>query len=201
MGGDLLLEGQAFRLRPIELRDAGFVVELRSEPRAAGLLHPISPDVADQVKWLERYFLRPNDWYWVVERCVDGAPEGTLGLWGLDAATGRAEWGRWILRQGSLAAPESVLLLYRFAFEHLGLSEVFCRTVATNAAVISFHDGAGLKRAGTEAGAFHLGEGPVDAVLHQLGRERWPATREVLQSHATQVARLLERGANPEERR
>jgi RimJ/RimL family protein N-acetyltransferase len=193
---DLRLDGRAFRLRPIDLGDAGLVVALRTDPLAAGRLHPVSGSEADQVDWLTRYLLRPGDWYWIVESRFDDAPEGTVGLYDLDEATGAAEWGRWILRPGSLAAAESALLLYRIAFEHLGLNEVCCRTVATNAAVVSFHDRAGLVRAGTEIGAFRFGETRVDAVKHRLRRENWPATRDVLESRAAQAAELAERGAS-----
>jgi RimJ/RimL family protein N-acetyltransferase len=150
--------------------------------------------VDDQVLWLERYFVRPGDWYWIVERRTDAAPEGTIGLYDLDRATGRALWGRWMLRPGSLAAPESALLLYRVAFEQIGLSEVYSLTVATNAAVLSFHDRSGLERAGTVSAAFRLGETWVDAVEHRLRRESWPSTRDVLDSRAAQAAELLERG-------
>jgi RimJ/RimL family protein N-acetyltransferase len=193
---DLRLDGRAFRLRPIDLGDAGFVVTLRTDPRAAGRLHPVSGSVADQVAWLAGYLLRPGDWYWIVERRFDDAPEGTVGLYDLDEAAGAAEWGRWILRPGSLAAAESALLLYRIAFEHLGLNEVYCRTVATNSAVVSFHDRSGLDRAGTVPGVFQLGEARVDAVKHRLRRESWPATRDVLESRAAQAAELVERGAS-----
>ena len=194
MRHELRLEGRAFRLRPIGLGDAGFVVALRSDPRALGRLHPISAGVDDQVSWLERYFVRPGDWYWIVECRTDDTPEGTIGLYDLDRATGRALWGRWILRPGSLAAPESALLLYRVAFEQIGLSEVYSLTVATNAAVLSFHDRSGLERAGTVSAAFRLGETWVDAVEHRLRRESWPSTRDVLDSRAAQAAELLERG-------
>jgi RimJ/RimL family protein N-acetyltransferase len=191
----LCLDGRSFRLRPIELSDADFVVALRSEPRAEGLLHPISGLVADQVAWHQGYLLRPDDWYWIVERRLDGAPEGTVGIWGVDRAAGRAEWGRWILRSGSPAAPESALLLYSLAFDLIGLSEVYCRTVATNAAVLSFHDRTGLERVGNISGAFELGATRADAVQHRLLRERWPTTRAILQVRAEQVSQLLERGA------
>jgi RimJ/RimL family protein N-acetyltransferase len=195
MRHELRPEGRAFRLRPIGLGDAGFVVALRSDPRALGRLHPISAEVDDQVLWLERYFVRPGDWYWIVERRTDDTPEGTIGLYDLDPARGLAEWGRWILRPGSLAAAESALLLYRIAFERMGLDEVHCRTVATNSAVISFHDRSGLARIGTVAGAFRFGETAIDAVEHRLGKEDWPTTRGILESRAAQAALLVEREA------
>lgn len=196
VGDRTAVEGRAFRLRPIEFGDAEFVVRLRVDVRAQGRLHPISSEVADQREWLERYFAREGDWYWIVER-RDRTPEGTIGLYDLDPATGRAEWGRWILRSGSLAAPESALLMYSFAFEEIGLKEVRCRTVSTNAPVISFHNRTGLETVGTEVGAFVLGDESVDAVKHRLLLERWPATRALLDRSAANAAQLLERGVGP----
>ena len=193
MRHDLSLEGPAFRLRPIELRDAAFVATRRSDPRAVGTLHPTTGLVADQVDWLNLYFDRRGDWYWIVEGRFDAEPQGALGLW-VEEANGRAQWGRWILSPGSLAAAESTLLLYRLAFERLGMSEVYCRTVATNLAVISFHDHAGLHRVGTTPAAFMFGGTPIDAVEHRLRREDWPATRAILELRALQAARLIERG-------
>jgi RimJ/RimL family protein N-acetyltransferase len=194
---DLRIDGQAFRLRPVGLDDAAFILELRVDPRAAGRLHPVSGRIEDQVAWLEQYFDRPGDWYWIVERVRDDAPEGALGLYDLDAAKGRAEWGRWILRPGSLAAPESALLLYRLAFDRLGLTEVRCRTVATNARVVSFHDRSGLEHVGVLPAAVQFRETTVDAVEHRLRRENWPATRDLLELSAAQAAELLSRVAGP----
>jgi RimJ/RimL family protein N-acetyltransferase len=193
---DLSLEGRAFRLRPIEPADAAFVLELRTDARAGGRLHPVSGLLEDQVAWIEDYLRRPDDWYWVVERSSDGRPEGTLGLYDLDRTRGAAEWGRWIVRAGSLAAPESALLLYCAAFERLALTEVRCRTVATNGAVLSFHDRAGLERAGVVPGAFVLGGSVVDAVEHRLTRDRWPITRDLLEERSVQVAQILARGSH-----
>jgi hypothetical protein len=68
--------------------------------------------------------------------------------------------------------------------------------VASNAAVISFHDRAGLERVRTIPGAFQLGDATADAVQHRLRKERWPATRDLLESRAEQAAQLLERRAS-----
>jgi RimJ/RimL family protein N-acetyltransferase len=192
---ELRRDGQAFRLRPIALDDAPFVLALRTDERAAGRLHAVSGRLEDQVAWLDAYFERAEDWCWIVERIRDGNPEGMLGVYALDRAAGSAEWGRWILRAGSLAAPESALLVYEIAFEELALNEVHCRTVATNASVLSFHDRAGLRRLGLRPEAFDLGGVKVDAVEHQLTRERWPAVRDALGRRAEQAAQLAARSA------
>ena len=183
MRHELVLEGHAFRLRPIGPQDAEFVLALRTASRVQGRLHPVSGLLGDQVAWIEGYLRRPGDWYWVVERSLDGRPEGTLGLYDLEADRSRAEWGRWLL------------LLYRAAFEKLALAEVHCRTVATNAAVVSFHDRSGLERTGVLPGAFVLGDTVVDAVEHSLTRDRWPFTRDLLEVRAAQAAEILSRGS------
>ena len=56
-----------YRLRPVTLNDAPFIVALRMDPLLNRFVHEVSPLVEDQVVWLERYFLRPDDYYFVVE--------------------------------------------------------------------------------------------------------------------------------------
>lgn len=193
MRHDLTLDGLAFRLRPVSSADAAFIHELRTYERAAGRLHEVSGGIDGQASWLASYFERPGDWYWIVERRRDRVPEGAVGLYDYDAARSTAEWGRWILVPGSLAAPESALLVYEAAFDRLGLQGVRCRTVATNLAVVSFHDRSGLARAGVVSNAFELGGVQVDAVEHRLDRAAWPRTRELLSVRAAQAAELLNR--------
>ncbi len=192
MKHEISLADAAFSIRPVGIEDAAAIVTLRSDPAQARFVHSISPRVEDQISWLNEYFTRDGDFYFVVERARDHRFEGTIGIY--DVADGRAEWGRWFLTPGSLAAPASALLIYTAAFEVLKLSEVYCRTVAENEAVVSFHDSCGLKRAGRLEKAFHLAEGPVDAIEHRLPMADWPSVSAVLASQADRVARLVNRG-------
>ena len=116
------MEGYAFRLRPITDNEAAFVVELRSNPELNRFLHAISNRIEDQLAWLARYYEREGDYYFVIERRMNGMPEGVIALYNIDLATSSGEWGRWILRPGSLAAVESAYLIYRIAFELLELN-------------------------------------------------------------------------------
>ncbi len=188
---NIRLEGQAFGLRPVTLEDAGAIVDLRSAPGQSRYIHAVSPDVRQQVAWLERYFARTDDYYFIIENLHDGSFEGTIAVY--DIASHQGEWGRWVLRPGSMAAPESALLVYRAAFEAIGLEEVYCRTVAANEGVVSFHDSSGLRRTGVLQGVFDLGDGPIDAVEHRLSVAEWPAVRDRLAQQAHRVARLLQR--------
>lgn len=193
MRHELSLQGAAFRLRPVRDEDAGFIVGLRSDPELGRWLNPTSPRVEDQLSWLARYYERPGDYYFVIERLSTGAAEGLIGLY--DVEGGEAEWGRWLLKPGSLAAVESAALVYRCAFELLKLEAVCCRTLAANARVVSFHDSCGIPERRLLPGHVELRGERVDAVEHRLTRAAWPAIDFRLTALAQLTARRLQRGA------
>ncbi len=189
-----VIEGAAFRLRPIADADAGFVVALRSQPGLARWLHAGAADEAAQRRWLADYYTRPGDFYFVVEPLGGGNAEGLVGLYDIDCASRSAEWGRWVLRPGSLAAVESACLIYRFAFEVLGLQSLVCRTVAGNQAVVSFHDSCGITARCVLPGAVQLHGAPHDLVEHRLRATAWPEVQARLVPLARLTARRLARG-------
>ena len=187
------LDGHAFRLRPVGIDDAAFIVELRAgDAERTRYLHPVSPDISAQREWLNRYLERENDYYWVIERMTPQGAEGLVGIYDVNLAAETGEWGRWVVRKGSFAAPESALLVYRAAFEQLKLRSVYCITVAENRRVLSFHDSCGLKRVATLPAHFTLGGGQrFDAVKHLCEAADWPAVRGRLDPQAELVARRL----------
>lgn len=161
----LVIEGFSYRLRPVAERDAAFIVQTRLEDESRNqFIHKISRDVSAQEKWLENYFTREGDYYFVVENKFTRLPEGLIAVY--DVKDGRAEWGRWVLQKGSLAAPESVDLAFRAAFEKLGLLELYSRTVQDNAGVVSFHDSVKQKRRGVLENHFELNGCVYNAVEH-----------------------------------
>lgn len=196
MRHSIVVEGRGFRLRPVALDDAASIIALRATERSR-YLHPVSSDVSAQRAWLERYMQREGDWYFVVERLADCAFEGLIGIY--DAAiadTGQqAEWGRWVLRDGSMAAVESAVLIHDVAFGCLGLARLYCRTIAENAAVVAFHDSMGLERVALLPAHFVLGGAPHDAVEHAMTPERWSERRPVMAAMAARVAGRLAQSA------
>lgn len=157
------LEGYCYRLRPVKRFDAQTIINLRCEDAERNrYIHAISKDVRAQEAWLEEYFQREGDYYFIVENRLTGEAEGTIAFY--DASDGKAEWGRWVLRKGSLAAAESVWLLYRTAFEQVGLRELYCRTIAENTAVVSFHTSIGEKTRSVLHNFFDINEKAYDAV-------------------------------------
>ena len=171
MRHNLTFEGLSFRLRPVNETDAAFIVNLRNDSSMNSWLHPISSQVEDQLAWLVQYFNREGDWYFVVER-LDGYAEGLISLY--DQFGGTAEWGRWVLRSGSLAAVESAWLIYKCAFECLGLDAVYCRTVVANKSVVSFHDSCGVYERSLLPAHVELRGQRFDSIEHRLSRAAWP---------------------------
>lgn len=193
MRHNLTMEGYAFRLRPITDNDAALVVELRSNPELNRFLHASSNRVEDQLAWLAQYYKREGDYYFVIERCSNGMPEGVIALYDIDSATHSGEWGRWILRQGSLAAVESAYLIYRIAFELLGLNSVYCCTVADNGKVVSFHDSCGITARQLLPQHFELGGHRHDAVEHRVDLASWAGVKPRLEKLAQLTTRRVGR--------
>lgn len=177
---DVAIRGVRFRLRPAEMGDATFIVALRTDPRRSQFIHPISARIVDQEAWLERYFARPGDYYFIIERLDDGQPEGTVGLYDQDPVARCAEWGRWVVRIGSGAGLEGLWLIYRVAFEVLDLDMVYAHTIATNERALAVHASYGLAPHRHLPRFIRLGDTLHDAVEHRLTRSLWPAHEGIL---------------------
>lgn len=133
------IDGYSYKLRPVTIDDAEFIVSVRLEDKERNkYINAISEDVNDQIKWLNSYFEKEGDYYFVVENKLTLNKEGLIAIYNVNE--NKAEWGRWVIRKGSLAAIESVFLIYEAAFNHLNLDELYCRTITDNVSVVSFHD-------------------------------------------------------------
>ena len=196
MRHDLRLIGHRYMLRPVDLGDAAFITELRCNPELNAYINTTSSRVEDHVEWLAKYFERPGDWYFIIVDCASDQREGTIGIYDYDPGRHVAEWGRWILRPGSLAAVESALLIYRAAFEALALEAVFCRTVADNKRVVSFHDSTGLPRRAVLENHVQIAGRTYDSVEHSLDRKTWESIRPNLDRLAQRLASTRQRAGS-----
>jgi RimJ/RimL family protein N-acetyltransferase len=179
-----------YRLRPVTLEDAAFIVKLRSDPLLNRYLHEISPRVEDQVGWLQRYFVRPADYYFIVEDTDSGERHGTIGIYDVEENSAGAQWGRWILKHGSMAALESAWLICEAGFSKLRLASLSSRTLVENPRVVSFHDSFGACRVGTLEDHFLVGGERKSAIEHRIEATDWPALRS---QHYSTVSRLARR--------
>jgi len=174
MNHSIIAEGFGVRLRPVRQDDAAFIVWLRNLDHARGRVGDSATDVPSQHKWLERYFSRADDYYFIVET-MKGNPVGTYSLYNITGL--RAESGRWIIRPGAAAALPSGFVLYDLAFCQLKLYELNGSTVATNLSVLSINRKLGWKQTRVESAAQHIGGQAVDLIHYVLTPSAWSKAR------------------------
>lgn len=170
MKHNIRINGYSYRLRPVSIEDAQFIVETRLEDeKKSQYVHKISPDVNLQINWLNKYFERDGDYYFVVENIFTNEKEGLISIYDINGDV--AEWGRWVLKRGSLGALESVNLIYKVAFEKLGLQEVYTKTVEDNTTVVNFHKSINAKFRAVLKDEFELEGKTYNAVEQYVDRE------------------------------
>jgi RimJ/RimL family protein N-acetyltransferase len=182
------------KLRPIRMEDAEFILELRCNPSLNRFVGDTSPDLESQKNWLKEYFQRADDYYFCMELGQSGKPVGTIGIYHAEVQDGikTAEWGRWLISTGVLAAPASIYLIYQIAFERLALDQISCRTVLENSKVLSFHDRSGAERCGIKKNDVILRGQPRDQVVHRVTRSLWGSVESNLAYFAGLTERFLE---------
>ncbi len=191
MQHNITLTGKAFSLRPVTDADAQAIIDLRTDPALNAFLNSTSPDIAQQLAWLQGYYARPHDYYFAIVRNGHDQPEGFISIYSIDTNSNTAEWGRWIIRRGSLAAVESAHLIYACAFEQLGLAELYCHTLAENTATVSFHDSCGLDTRRLLPAQATVNGRAHDVIEHRVTAQEWPPLDARLGTLAARIAGRL----------
>lgn len=168
------IEGFGVRLRPVKMEDAGFIVWLRNLEHAKGRVGDSARDVAAQEAWLESYFQREGDYYFVIET-LSGKPVGAYSIYNITGES--AESGRWVIQPDVPAAIPSAMLAFELAFVKLGMKELRARTVATNQSVLSLNKKFGFHEVRIETGAQVIGGKSIDMVHFLLKAPEWAKTR------------------------
>jgi len=175
MQHSLRAEGFGIRLRPVRMEDAAFIVWLRNLQHVRGRVGDTAANAASQQTWLEKYFMREGDYYFIAET-LSGIPVGTHGIY--DLANGSAEKGRQAVRPEVMAGVATAILATDIAFGALGLKEVRSNTVSTNTNVISLHRKSGFKQVGLLRNHQIIDGHHVDLVQFLLLPDDWAKARE-----------------------
>ena len=142
MRHNIILKGFGCVLRPVTLDDSEFIVNLRNQDFAQGMIHATSCDIVLQDNWTRQYFEREDDYYWII--CADDerlTKLGTIGLYDFSENKGEAMPGRWVvLPQAKFNILTPIYLIYQFAFESLGVKKMVMDVVAANKKVRRFHE-------------------------------------------------------------
>jgi RimJ/RimL family protein N-acetyltransferase len=146
--------GRTLAFRDARVSDAAFILGLRSDEHKSRHLSPVSPRLADQVAWLERYRASTDQAYFIIESSR-AEPLGTVRLY--DAQGDSFCWGSWILAGNAptTAAIESALMVYAYALDTLGFRHAHFQVRRNNQRVWAFHERFGATRASEDATEFH----------------------------------------------
>lgn len=185
------LSESIFQIRPINNNDAEFTLMLRNDSKLNSYLNTTSNKISDQIAWLENYYKKRDDFYFVIERIKDERPEGLIALYDIDYENKTAEWGRWILRTESMAAVESALMIYKFAFEELKLEKIYSRTVSLNEKTVSFHDSCGITNKKVLKDYFEFNGRRVDSIEHVVDKLTYVNVVNKLKNLSKLMARKL----------
>lgn len=136
-----ILEGYGCRLRPVDVEDAEFIVNLRNQPFALGTIHATSTSIERQIRWIQDWQRRENDYYWIIETADTSCKSiGTIGFYDINLLTKEGMPGRWVMMpQAEVNIMAPFFLLYAFVFDDLSFDRVIMDVVATNRKVRKFH--------------------------------------------------------------
>lgn len=180
----LIAQGYGIRLRPVRLEDAPFIVWLRNLEYVKGRVGDSATDVAGQERWLNLYFAREGDYYFIAET-LNEIPLGTYGVYDLNETS--AEIGRLVIRpEVPAGAPATVLLIDLF-YTQIGLTQLRGRVVARNHRARSFFRKLGFNEVKVEHAGQVIGGQAVDMVLLSQVTEDWLRVREKLITEAQQA--------------
>ena len=118
--------GKNIYLREVQYSDSKKIVKWRNDNNIGKYLTRKKLTLTKQKLFIEEYFKRENDFYFIAELKNKKVPIGTVAVFNYDKITKIAEWGRIIvLPEYSLAAFEIAFLSIQFAFEELKINKIY----------------------------------------------------------------------------
>jgi len=136
MAQNITIHGKHITLQSATIRDSKRIFHIRNHGENSAYLHKSSEEVHNL--WLEDQIEQDQDYYFCIVNNKSKEIVGTIGLYNFGFKN--AEWGRWVVIDDPLAALESIVLLFEFAF-NLKIRELFCRVSVENIHTLRLHDG------------------------------------------------------------
>jgi diamine N-acetyltransferase len=144
-----VLTGEFVTLRPLAVGDAELTLGWRRAARAR-FLNDGAQTVEEQAGWIAG---RPDSEFNYVIELADGRPVGMVSLTAIDQVNRHGEPGRFLIGdeaavRGIPAAVEAMALLYRLAFDELGLVRLCGIVVAGNTLMTKWQKFLGMQEEG-----------------------------------------------------
>jgi RimJ/RimL family protein N-acetyltransferase len=135
------IQGKNINLRPAEVKDAEFILELRMQAHKTQFLSQVDNNLQKQEAWLKAYKDKEQaglEYYFVIE----SKQAEQLGLVRVyDLQPDSFCWGSWLIKDNAptTTAIESALLVYEFGFGELSYKKAHFDVRKGNERVIAFH--------------------------------------------------------------
>ena len=123
------IRGMTVRLRAVEESDAEVTYLMRTDPEKNTYIHKVCGTVEDQRRYIERQRKKEGDYLFLVED-LEGRPIGMRGIY--DHKGDTAESGRTIGYGNPYQNMEALLLGFDFAFDVLGVRDLYMDAMADN---------------------------------------------------------------------
>lgn len=140
-----IVKGKNIVLRPIELSDAEFILELRLNNNKNKHLHPTDKSVEKQRNYIKNCINKDDEYYFIIES-NDKKQLGTVRIYDVIKNDDFC-WGSWIITDDAplTTAIESALLIYEYAFYTLNFSKAHFDVRKGNKRVVAFHERMGAR--------------------------------------------------------
>lgn len=132
---DKIICGRHVDIRSASLNDAEQTLKLRQESPKTMFLHRLDNDIDKQKSWLQTQRERTGDYFFVILD-KEGSMIGTMGIYDIVGKRGHA--GRLLSYGNAFQSFEGHLLAVRFAFDYLGLDELWADVDVRNKSSFEF---------------------------------------------------------------
>jgi RimJ/RimL family protein N-acetyltransferase len=162
----MILEGKYINLRKLASSDAEKTFKWRHSSRA-NLLNKGAESVEGQRKWIES---RSDSEINFMIELKNSTQVGMISLIAINLINKNAESARFLIgeeeqSQGIPVAIESMMLLYRYAFETLGLERIYGTVLEENTAMLKWQKFFGMSEEGVMRKHYYINGKYQDAIM------------------------------------
>lgn len=133
---DGVVEGRFVDLKSVTIDDAEFTRNIRLDPDFAKFFPTLNNTIEQQRKWIEEHQTKEGDYFFVVWD-KNGERVGTISVY--DIVDESCESGRLAIKGNAFQCTEAQMLIFKFAFEKLGVDTVIGYILADNERAIRFN--------------------------------------------------------------
>ena len=135
------IKGKYVLIRSAEILDARFTLDIRQDKEKTKYLHAVENNIDKQIDWLERQREAKGDYFFIVEN-FSGKELGTVGVYDIKGNIGHL--GRLLMIGNPFQTFEAILLSMNFAYDVLGLEELYGDVLVGNSPSMNISEAVGF---------------------------------------------------------